>query len=221
MPNLKFRSKINYDRDFHWLAAEPDIEVSDTPLKKTTDISKLGLKSRQDFCERVFYLYFLMVFSSPYIFPKITNASFYFDKRKNKLIWHPGVNKLKLSNKTQMQLCNVYKSIYVDSKTTDLAVDGFFWNKPKNQDVFDRLVRLHMRAHFSGPIEFNLKTEIFNTARTVSFMAINRLVPSTDMIKFVSLLVNIHLILVRSGISINFKPLAQKAYAASQTKVVP
>ena len=45
MPNLKFRSKINYDRDFHWLAAEPDIEVSDTPLKKTTDISKLGLKN--------------------------------------------------------------------------------------------------------------------------------------------------------------------------------
>ena len=95
MPNLKFRSKINYDRDFHWLAAEPDIEVSDTPLKKTTDISKLGLKSRQDFCERVFYLYFLMVFSSPYIFPKITNASFYFDKRKKQAYLAPRGKQIK------------------------------------------------------------------------------------------------------------------------------
>ena len=69
-----------------------------------------------------------------------------------------------------------------------------------------------MRSHFSGPIDFNLQGEILNTCRTISFLTINRLVPSLDLMKFTRLLINIHLILTNSGVSINFKPIAQKSF---------
>ena len=209
MRRPRFSSIINYGKDFYWLEGNEDIIVSPAALSKTTDLTKLGETSRQLYCEKVIYLYFLMIFSSPYIFPKMTRSSFYLDKEKKQLYWHPGNFKLKLSNKSQMQLAGVYKKLYVDSKTSDLDVDGFFWNKPKNKDVFDRLVRLHMRSHFSGPIDFNLQGEILNTFRTISFLTINRLIPSLDLMKFTRLLINIHLILMKSGVSINFKPIAQ------------
>ena len=148
----------------------------------------------------------------------MTRSSFYLDKEKKQLYWYPGNFKLKLSNKSQMQLAGVYKKLYVDSKTSDLDVDGFFWNKPKIKMFSIRLVRLHMRSHFSGPIDFNLQGEILNTFRTISFLTINRLVPSLDLMKFTRLLINIHLILMKSGVSINFKPIAQKAFSMSQKK---
>ena len=220
MRRPRFSSIINYDKDFYWLENNKEIIVSSTALSKTTDLAQLGETSRKLYCEKVIYLYFLMVFSSPYIFPKMNSSSFYLDKQKKQLHWYPGNFKLKLKNKSQMQLANVYKSLYIDSKTTDLDVGGFFWNKPKDKDVFDRLVRLHMRSHFSGPIDFSFQGEILNTCRTISFLTINRLIPSLDLFKFTRLLINIHLILMKSGVSINFKPIAQKAFSMSQKKIM-
>ena len=220
MSNYLPFSKIDYKRDFSWLDESHGILVSDVALNKATEFTKLGDKNRRVYCEKVITLYFLMVFSSPYLFPNLRFSCFYLEKKTGRLHWYPGKLKTMIKPDTQMQLSKVYERLYVEQKDDNLIIDGFFLTKPKNSEVYDRLVRLHTRNHFNGPIRFNFQSEIFNILRSFVFLTMNKMLPSLDFAKFSTVLFNLHIILAKSGLDFEFGPLARKAFKISKKKVI-
>ena len=208
---MNLPKRINYSKDFFWLKDVKDIEVSPSALEKTTNISLLGDTNRRIFCEKVIKLCFIMLHSANEIFPNLNIKALYFNKKTGVLHWHPGSVKFKLNASTQLGISNLLKSIYLDKVDENLAVKGLFLNKRKEQEVFDRLVRLHLRSHTKGAIKHDYKSECFNLLRSSVYMLMNGLVPSSDFLKFSTLLLNLHLILMRSRLDIDFEPIVRES----------